>query len=328
MAPLLFLVFINDLFDVVSNHLDVFADDSTLWAIIPSTSDRASVAKSLSDDLSAIAAWAKKWLVTFNTGKTEALILSKHHDMSEFRKNPLDAKSGKFENEPTPCPHPPLSFGNTLLPESPSFKVVGLTFQGNLSWALHVTHVYKKGRRALGIIRRARFVLSKRTIAFLYKSHVRSTMEYCCPIWMGNTATELSRLDTVQRSAMRLMGPWGKDLQTLSHRRGVAALCAFHRIVHGAAPPAILHLCPERIPVRSRPSRAATQARPYFAPPRVPRVPLLLTPTYWLSSFIPLLTHAWNELDPALRLLEKPSDFKTAVNNSSLPLSLLTLSVN
>ena len=157
---------------------------------------------------------------------------------------------------------------------------------------MHVTHVYKKGRRALGIIRRARFVLSKRTIAFLYKSHVRSTMEYCCPIWMGNTATELSRLDTVQRSAMRLMGPWGKDLQTLSHRRGVAALCAFHRIVHGAAPPAILHLCPERIPVRSRPSRAATQARPYFAPPRVPRVPLLLTPTYWLSSFIPLLSHA------------------------------------
>ena len=98
-----------------------------------------------------------------------------------------------------------------------------------------------------------RFVLSESTIAFLYKSHVRSTMEYCCPIWMGNTASELSRLDTVQRSAMRLMGPWGKDLRTLSHRRGVAALCALHRIVHGTAPPAILHLCPERIPACSRP---------------------------------------------------------------------------
>ena len=99
-----------------------------------------------------------------------------------------------------------------------------------------------------------------------------------------------------------------------------------HRPRH--SPSSHLHLCPERIPVRSRPSRAATRARPYFAPPRVPRVPLLLTPAYWLSSFIPLLTRAWNELDPALRLLKKPSDFKTAVNNSSLPLSLLTLSVN
>ena len=104
---------------------------------------------------------------------------------------------------PSPCPHPPLSFGDLLLPESPSFKVVGLTFQGNLSWAKHVANVYKKGRQALGIIRRARHVLSKRTVAFLYKSHVRSTMEYCSPIWMGNTATELGRLDSVQRSATR-----------------------------------------------------------------------------------------------------------------------------
>ena len=105
-------------------------------------------------------------------------------------------------NEPSPCPHPPLSFGDLLLPENPSFKVVGLTFQGNLSWAKHVANVYKKGRQALGIIRRARHVLSKKTVAFLYKSHVRSTMEYCSPIWMGNTATELGRLDSVQRSAI------------------------------------------------------------------------------------------------------------------------------
>ena len=36
---------------------------------------------------------------------------------------------------------------------------------------------------------------------------------------------------------------------------------------------------------------------------------------------------AWNELDPSLRLLKKPLEFKLAVNNSSLPLSLVTLSV-
>ena len=67
--------------------------------------------------------------------------------------------------------------------------------------------------------------------------HVRSTMEHCSP-WMGNTVTELGRLDSVQRSATRLMGVWGKDLPSLSHRRGVAALCSFHRIVHSSALPA------------------------------------------------------------------------------------------
>ena len=317
----------NDLFDVVTNNLDVFADDSTLWATIPSVGDRAAVASSLTKDLLAIASWAEAWLVTFNTGKTEALILSKHHDMTEFRKNPIDKKTGKYLDGPTPCPHPPLAFGSLLLPESPRFKVVGLTFQGNLSWALHVTHVYKKGRRALGIVRRARHVLSKQTIAVLYKSHVRSTMEYACPIWMGNTSTELGRLDSVQRSAARLMGPWGKDLQSLSHRRGVAALSSFHRIVYGSAPQPILRFRPQDTPLLSRPSRSASLIRPCFAPPRVARVPLRLTPTYWLNSFVPLLTRAWNEIAPEVRQLSNPHVFKTNVKNSSLPLSLVTLSV-
>ena len=123
------------------------------------------------------------------------------------------------------------------------------------------------------------------------------------------------------------MGIWGKDLPSLSHRRGVAALCSFHRIVHGYAPPAVLHLCPQRMPVLSRPTRASSQHRPCFVRPRVPKIPLLLTPAYWLCSFVPLLTRAWNELDPSLRLLKKPLEFKLAVNNSSLPLSLVTLSV-
>ena len=124
LAPLLFLVFINDLFDVIQNELDVFADDSTLWAIVPSVSLRKSVADSMSADLAAIENWAKRWLVTFNSGKTESLIISSHQDLTAFRSNPLD-KDGKLTFGPAPCPHPHLVFCGRTLPESLSFKVVG-----------------------------------------------------------------------------------------------------------------------------------------------------------------------------------------------------------
>ena len=77
-------------------NLDVFADDRTLWATIPSVGARAAVPSSLPKDLIAIASWARVWLVTFNTGKTEALILSKHHDMTEYRKSPNNKKTGKY----------------------------------------------------------------------------------------------------------------------------------------------------------------------------------------------------------------------------------------
>ena len=107
LAPLLFLVFINDLLEVVQNKLDVFVDDSTLWAIVPdpSSSSRLAVAVSLSADLSEIEKWAKRWLVTFNSSKTESLIISTNRDMKDFRNNPLD-KDGKLCFGPTPCPHP------------------------------------------------------------------------------------------------------------------------------------------------------------------------------------------------------------------------------
>jgi len=71
LAPLLFLIFINDLFSHITNNLSVFADDSTLWSTIPSTNHRARVATSLNLDLTTIQAWAKRWLVTYNAGKTE-----------------------------------------------------------------------------------------------------------------------------------------------------------------------------------------------------------------------------------------------------------------
>ena len=59
LGPLLFLIFIDDLFDEMENNLDVFADDSSLWAIILSEDDRVAVADSLSDDLEAICVWAE-----------------------------------------------------------------------------------------------------------------------------------------------------------------------------------------------------------------------------------------------------------------------------
>ena len=237
LAPLLFLVFINDLFDVIQNELDVFADDSTLWSIVHSISSRKAVADSMSADLAAIESWASRWLVTFNAGKTESLIISSHQDLTAFRANPLD-KDGKLSFGPAICPHPHLVFCGRTLPESLSFKVVGLTFTCKMSWNKHISNIAKSASRALSHLYRARNVVSRRTLSMIYKSHVRSRMEYCCPIWMGASASSLALLDRVQAKAAKIIGhAEAIELQSLAHRRGVAALSAMHRIVHHTAPP-------------------------------------------------------------------------------------------
>ena len=320
LAPLLFLVFINDLFECVQNPLDVFADDSTLWTLIrdSSVASRLAAANSLSADLAEIEKWAKRWPVTFNSSKTESLIISTNRDMKNFRENPQD-KDGKLCFGPAACPHPHLVFCGRTLPESLSFKVVGLTFTCKLSWNMHIDNIAKAASRAISFLHRARSVLSRPQLSTIYKSHVRSRMEYCSPIWTGASATSLVKLDRIQARAAHMIGPSQAILlSSLAHRRSVAALCAMHRIVHGTAPAPLLPLCPTRAPTRRR-TRASAAHPTVFVPPHI----VATTATYWMRSFIPSMTVAWNALPSAVQSDKDIRSFKTSVNNLSLDHSLL-----
>ena len=87
LGPLLFLVFINDLADGVENMLVIFADDSNLSRVIPANEeDRRKGFESLQRDLHRMAAWARKWLVTFSAPKTKPIIFSKTRETRAARR--------------------------------------------------------------------------------------------------------------------------------------------------------------------------------------------------------------------------------------------------
>lgn len=238
--------------------------------------------------------------------------------MKDFRNNPLD-KDGKLCFGPAPCPHPHLVFCGLTLPESLSFKVVGLTFTCKLSWNLHIMNIAKGASKAISFLHRARSVLSPAQLSTIYKSHVRSRMEYCSPIWAGASTSSLARLDRVQARAAKLIGSGQAVLlPSLAHRRSVAALAAMHRIVHKSAPAPLLLFCPALAPAR-RHTRASTAHPPVFVPPHV----VATTATYWTRSFIPSMTIAWNTLPAAVQQDKNIRSFKTSVNNLSLDHSLL-----
>ena len=56
-GPLLFLLYISDLFSILENKLIGYADDSTLMAVVPSPSVRVAVAESLIRDLGKVSEW-------------------------------------------------------------------------------------------------------------------------------------------------------------------------------------------------------------------------------------------------------------------------------
>ena len=133
LGPTLFLIFINDLSEVITNRIDMFADDTTLSAVIPSASCRPEVNRSIQSDLINIESWARDWLVVFNSKKTQVMTISRKRDNFTI----------------------PLYFLGEELSETDNIKLVGVTITSKLSWGEHVDKIAKHAGQRLGIIRKA-----------------------------------------------------------------------------------------------------------------------------------------------------------------------------
>ena len=74
LGPTLFLLYINDLPDVVICDIAVYAGDTTLYSKCDRASDlmqQLELASELESDLRDTVDWGKKWLIVFNAGKTQ-----------------------------------------------------------------------------------------------------------------------------------------------------------------------------------------------------------------------------------------------------------------
>ena len=73
LGPTLFLLYINDLPDVICN-IAIYPDDTTLYSKCYQASDlwqQLELASELESDLRDAVDWGRKWLVDFNAGKTQ-----------------------------------------------------------------------------------------------------------------------------------------------------------------------------------------------------------------------------------------------------------------
>ena len=71
LGPTLFVVFINDMPEVVDNLCELFADDAKLFRDVHLRDEENNV--SLQNDLNALGGWSKQWQLPFNVGKCKCL---------------------------------------------------------------------------------------------------------------------------------------------------------------------------------------------------------------------------------------------------------------
>ena len=75
-GPLLFILYTSELFHIGGNRIVVYADDTTIYAVVPRPLSRPHVMESLNQDLAAINSWCL-WHMRFSPKKTKFMVVSR-----------------------------------------------------------------------------------------------------------------------------------------------------------------------------------------------------------------------------------------------------------
>lgn len=95
---------------------------------------------------------------------------------------------------------------NTNIEETNTYKDLGIQFQSNLSWDAHIENTSNKSYKILGmIIRHCQDINDIDAITMLFKSLVRSIIEYCSPLWAPTTKKDKKTLERVQARFLRYL---------------------------------------------------------------------------------------------------------------------------
>jgi len=84
-------------------------------------------------------------------------------------------------------------------------KLLGVHLDRHLTMAKHIDTTVAKCHGLLGVLRRASKVLPRDLLKLAYCSLIRSQLEYCSAVFSTAAPTHLSKLDTIQKIASRII---------------------------------------------------------------------------------------------------------------------------
>ena len=231
LGPVLWNIYVDDLLRQLP-AASAYADDCTLSCAYP-RHESVRAADAINQQLEVAREWGARWQVTFAPEKTQAMVVSR---------SPVAG----------PAMEGRLRFDGLPLPLQESVKILGVEMDRGLRFERHVKHIALQASHRVSSLRRVASFLDRRGRLLLYKAQIRPYLEYAALSWMSCAASHSSKLDGIQRRALRLVEAAGAPAQpeapldTLEHRRDVAALVVFHKAQVQGVP----HLEGLRLPPR------------------------------------------------------------------------------
>ena len=189
LSPVLYSCFTDDIPVGVGVRLALYADDAAYFA---TSMGAKHAALKMQRNLYLLPEWLAKWRLSVNVGKTQALI--------------------------TGCriPPRPLDFDGHPIEWSPQVKYLGVTIDGNLTMAHHVTSIVgrvKGARRLLYPVFRSG--LSLQTKRMIYITYIRSRLTYAAPAWYALVSnTNRAKMRAQQALTLRTIADAPRYMRT------------------------------------------------------------------------------------------------------------------
>ena len=189
LGPLLFNIFVNDIFET-SKLLStiLYADDTNLFYSGNSIDEVTAV---MNIELVKFSHWFSANRLKINISKTNYMIFGpkiKLNALPLFR----------------------IEYGGTSLPRVGFTKFLGVTITESLSWTDHINAVRRKMSKSIGLLSRFRNRLNHDIICHLYYSLIYPHITYCNLIWGNSPVSSMRTLSVIQNRFVRMLYGLGR----------------------------------------------------------------------------------------------------------------------
>mgnify|MGYP001792074473 CR=1 FL=1 len=178
LGPLLFNIFLNDIFQFVTKcSLCNYADDNTMYTY---DRDPSKIKDNITVDFESMDLWFYDNYMILNPKKCEFMYLGKNKECQEiqYKQFNLISKATK-----------------TLL---------GVVIDRNLNFTDHIVSLCKKASRKLNALSRISNFLNYNQKHLIFNSFIQGQFNYCPLVWMFCLRTSNNRIDKIHERALRL----------------------------------------------------------------------------------------------------------------------------
>ena len=181
LGPILFNIFINDLFYFVGeDNLHKFGDDNTVSGNALSLNE---LIQELQTFTESTISWFEQNHMIANPSKFHAIIIRKDRKNTEGIELNINGKVLKTESE----------------------SLLGITLDNRLKFDIHIDNICKKAPNQLNALKRLANCLNYTQRKILAQSFIASNFNYCPVVWHFCSAKNLYKMERIQERAFRFI---------------------------------------------------------------------------------------------------------------------------